>query len=66
MVEGHDHVSGESFIMVGTPNDRAEDLYVSRDSGPARPADLDLVAAARTYLPVFIAEIRRLREAAAQ
>jgi hypothetical protein len=60
-IEGRDHVAGDSFIMVGTPDDRGEDIYVSRDSGPASPADLDVIAAARTYLPILIAEIRRLR-----
>ena len=62
-VEGRDHDSGDSFIMAGAPDDRREDLYVSRDSGPATPADLDLIAAARTYLPLLVAEVRRLRGA---
>jgi hypothetical protein len=61
MVEGRDHSSGDSFIMSGTPGDRREDIYVSRDSGPAGSADLDLIAVARTYLPVLVAEVRRLR-----
>ncbi len=63
MVEGRDHVSGDSFIVVGEMDDRREDLYLSRDSGPADAATLDLVAAARTYLPALVAEIRRLRSA---
>jgi hypothetical protein len=41
MVEGRDHCSGDSFIQVGRDDDRAEDMYVSRDSGPAGPAELD-------------------------
>ena len=41
-VEGRDHASGDSFIQAGTNDDRAEDIYVSRDSGPASPADLDM------------------------
>jgi hypothetical protein len=61
MVEGRDHVAGDSFIMVGRADDRAEDIYVSRDSGPAKASDLDAIAAARTYLPLLVAEIRRLR-----
>jgi hypothetical protein len=61
MVEGRDHTSGDSFIMAGPESDRAEDIYVSRDSGPASPSDLDLIATARTYLPSLIAEIRHLR-----
>ena len=63
-VEGRDHESGDSFIMSGPPDDRREDIYVTRDSGPATPADLDLIAAARTYLPLLLGEVRRLREEA--
>ena len=62
MVEGRDHASGDSFIMAGTPEDRREDIYVTRDSGPATPVELDLIAAARTYLPLLVAEVRRLRD----
>ena len=61
MVEGRDHCSGDSFIQVGRDGDRAEDMYVSRDSGPAGPPELDVIAAARNYLPALIAEVRRLR-----
>ena len=61
MVEGRNHMSGDDFIMVGPEKDRREDMYVARDSGPADPATLDLIAAARTYLPALIAEVRRLR-----
>lgn len=60
-VEGRDHMSGDSFIQVGADEARREDMYVSRDSGPAATVDVDLIAAARTYLPVLIAEIRLLR-----
>jgi hypothetical protein len=61
MIEGRDHMSGDSFIMIGVEGDRREDLYVSRDSGPADSATLDLLAEARTYLPKLIAEVKRLR-----
>jgi hypothetical protein len=61
MIEGRDHTSGDSFIMIGPDDDRREDLYVSRDSGPPDPSTLDLLAEARTYLPVLIAEVKRLR-----
>jgi hypothetical protein len=61
MVEGRDHYSGDSFIQVGRDDDSAEDIYVSRDSGPTGRAELDLIAASRNYLPVLIEEIRRLR-----
>jgi len=61
MIEGRDHISGDSFIMIGLPGDRREDMYVTRDSGPADAATLDLVAVSRTYVPALVAEIRRLR-----
>jgi hypothetical protein len=61
MVEGRDHVSGDSFIQVGEDSDRGEDIYVTRDSGPADAAFLDLIAAARTYLPILIEEVRAWR-----
>lgn len=62
MVEGRDHSSGDSFIKVGTGLRRCADMYVSRDFGPADAATLDLIATARTYLPVLMSEIRRLRQ----
>ena len=65
MVEGRDHTSGDSFIMIGRDGDRDEDMYVSRDSGPAAAPDLDFIAAARNYLPRILdelAELRRERE----
>lgn len=61
MVEGRDHYSGDSFIRVGRDDDRDEDMYVSRDSGPASATELDLIATFRNYLPALVAEIRRLR-----
>lgn len=61
MVEGRDHVAGDSFLMVGAAPERREDMYVTRDSGPASAAVLDLIAAARTYLPALVSEILHLR-----
>lgn len=61
IIEGRDQLSGESFIQVGNDGDRREDIYVSRDSGPASYMELDLIAAARNYLPLMIDEIRTLR-----
>jgi hypothetical protein len=60
-VEGRDHMSGDTFIMVGTEGNRREDLYLTRDSGPADAASHDLIAEARNALPLLIEEIRRLR-----
>ena len=61
MVEGRDHSAGDSFIMIGRDDDRDEDMYVTRDSGPASASDLDFIAAARNYLPRLIDEIAELR-----
>lgn len=63
MVEGRDHTSGDSFIMIGSDHDRDEDMYVSRDSILASPADLDFIAAARNYIPRLLEEITRTRSA---
>lgn len=62
MVEGRDHESGDSFIQVGEDRDRGEDIYVTRDSGPADASFLDLIAAARTYLPELLEELRAQRQ----
>lgn len=61
MVEGRDHSSGDSFIQVGVGDSRRDGIYVSRESAPAGPADLDLIAAARNALPLLIAEVRLAR-----
>jgi hypothetical protein len=61
MVEGRDHTSGDSFIMIGSEDNHAEDMYVTRDSRPASSADLDFIAAARNFLPCLLDEITRLR-----
>jgi hypothetical protein len=61
VVEGRDAESGDSFIRTGTTDRRGEDLYVTRDSGPADAAHLDLIAAARTYLPLLVEELRAAR-----
>jgi hypothetical protein len=60
-IEGRDHTSGDSFIMIGREDDRDEDMYVSRDRAPASGADLDFIAGARQDVPRLIAEIKRLR-----
>ncbi|HEY7223597.1 MAG TPA: hypothetical protein VH561_08320 [Micromonosporaceae bacterium] len=61
MVEGRDHTSGGSFIMIGRDANRDEDMYVSRESGPASSDDLDFIAAARNYSPLLLEEIVDLR-----
>jgi hypothetical protein len=61
MVEGRDHTSGDSFIMVGSGNDRGDDIYVTVGRRPAQAADLDFIAAARADVPRLLDEIMRLR-----
>jgi hypothetical protein len=61
MAEGRDHTSGDSFIQVGQGETRADDVYMSRDTGPASIADLDLIAELRTALPKLVAEVRYWR-----
>lgn len=58
LVGGRDFQSGDSFIKTGDGAARGEDIYVTRDSGPASAAYLDLIAVARTWLPDLIAEVR--------
>jgi hypothetical protein len=57
-IEGRDGLSFDSFIRTGTDAARGEDLYLSRDSGPAPAAYLDLIALMRTSLPELIEEVR--------
>ena len=61
VVEGRDQLGGDSFIMIGPPNAPRTDMYVWRDSVPAASDDLDIIALSRTYLPLLVAEVRRLR-----
>ncbi|GAA0976043.1 hypothetical protein GCM10009555_035030 [Acrocarpospora macrocephala] len=63
MVEGRDHWSGDSFIMIGPEDRREDDMYVSREYGRTGTANLDLTAGARTALPRLLDEIvtRRAR-----
>jgi hypothetical protein len=51
MVEGRDHLSGDSFIMVTGPNGRLRDLYVSVGGAPGSAAILDVIAAAHNAIP---------------
>lgn len=60
MIEGRDHTSGSSFIRVGPPSARREDMEVTG----ATSEDVDLIAHARQDIPRLIAEVRRLRERA--
>jgi hypothetical protein len=62
IIEGRDQLGGDSFIQIGLPGGLETDMYVSRDRTPASAADLDVIAVSRTYLPLLVAEIRRLRQ----
>ena len=61
IVEGRDQLGGDSFIMIGMPNALMTDMYVTRDRIPADPAELDVIALSRSYLPLLVHEVRRLR-----
>ena len=56
-MEGRDHTSGCSFIMVGDGDMRSDDMELTG----ATIADQDFIAAARQDVPELINEIRRLR-----
>jgi hypothetical protein len=61
MVEGRDHVGGDSFIMVRDGGIRGTDIYVTVGDKPAPAALLDFIAAARNNLPLLLDEIERLQ-----
>lgn len=61
IVEGRDQLGGDNFIQVGLPGVLKTDIYVTRDRTPACAADLDVIAVSRSYLPVLVEEVRRLR-----
>ncbi len=61
VVEGRDQEGGSSFIQVSSGATRGTDIYVQRERVDADAPLLDLIAAARNYLPLLIAEIRELR-----
>lgn len=54
-VEGRDHMSGSSFIMVGLEDEPDIEML------GASVNDQDFIAAARQDVPRLIAEVRRLR-----
>lgn len=57
-IEGRDHQSGSSFIMVGKGKDRGEDIYLYG----ATTQDQDFIAHAKQDIPELIREIKRLKE----
>ena len=56
-VEGRDHESGSSFIMVGSSAARGADIELSG----ATVADQDFIAHARQDVPRLLDEVERLR-----
>jgi hypothetical protein len=57
-VEGRDGLSFDSFIQTGPVESCGEDLYLTRDTGPAPAQYLDLIALMRNTLPALITEVR--------
>lgn len=57
-IEGRDHQSGSSFIMVGDEDNRSEDIELIN----ATKEDYDFIASAKQDIPKLIAEIRRLKK----
>jgi hypothetical protein len=64
MVEGRDHTSGDSFIMIGEGASRSDDMYVFRETRPADAPDQDFIAHSRQDVPRLLAEIDWLRSGA--
>jgi hypothetical protein len=61
-IEEETPIGGQSMIgLDGLPDDFPPDMYVYHDRNTAPAADLKFIAAARTYMPRLIAELRRLR-----
>lgn len=58
MIEGRDHTSGSSFIMIGPPAQRGPDIELSG----ATADDQDFIAHARQDVPRLLQEVKRLRK----
>lgn len=54
-------LAGCSFIQLGAEGYSPPDMHVYHDDKIAPGDDLDFIAAARKYMPLLIAEVRRLR-----
>lgn len=57
-IEGRDHTSGSNFIMVGSGDERSDDIEMIG----ATKADQDFIAKARQDVPRLLQEVRRLRK----
>jgi hypothetical protein len=61
-IEAEAPIGGESMIgLDGLPGDFPPDMYVRHDGETAPAADIKFIAAARTYMPRLLNELRRLR-----
>src|SRR5512140_2958011 len=58
MVEGRDHLAGDSVIVTGPPDDPGPDIYIQ--GGIIADAQ-DFIAHAKQDVPILVAEVRRLR-----
>ncbi len=64
-IEGRDHTSGDTFIMIGGEQNRLDDLYLQGGDNFAVPtADYDFIAHAREDIPFLLNEIERLQKLA--
>jgi hypothetical protein len=54
-------VAGDRMIQLGLPGDFPPDMHVLHDQQLAPMADLMFIAAARTYMPRLLAELRYRR-----
>lgn len=62
-VEGRDHTSGDTFIMIGNEQNRLDDLYLQGSDDFVVPtADYDFIAHARADIPFLLNEIERLQK----
>ena len=62
-IEGRDHSSGDTFIMIGEGENRSDDLYLQGGNDFVVPtADYDFIAHARADIPFLLNEIERLQK----
>jgi hypothetical protein len=54
IVEGRDHTSGDSFILIGPAGPQQTDLYLTGESSRVRDEDLDFIAHARGDIPALL------------
>jgi hypothetical protein len=60
MIEDRDHMSGSTFIKIGTGSDRQEDLHLVGEDKVVSDADYDFIAEARQDIPYLLNVIEQL------